>query len=679
MIHQQPAEDTVAKIDVAEVKASVCPFDCADTCSLNIEVKDNEILRVRGSRDNPFTQGKICSKVSTYLPGWVHGPQRIKYPMRRTGNKGCGHFTRITWEEAYSEIRTRFDEIIANYSSEAIVPYTYGGPMGNLGIGSMARRFFNKLGASDLYAASLCAGITGEAWESILGDAGGISHIEIGEADLMVVWGNNITRTHLHLIKHIRNARKRGAKLVVIDPKRIRIADDADLFLQPKPGTDVVLALAVANCLNERDQLNKDFISKHVEGAAAYLEAAAEYPAERAAEICGVPVDDIRKLAELWAVSPKTVLSMGIGLERTRNGGAAVRSAMALPVLMGNFGQRGTGICDSGGYFDIDSDYLTRPDLRPQPARTINTMDLASKILNPAPEETPIKSVFVYNHNPVAVVPNQLETVAALNQEDLFAVGFDLQMTDTMNYMDIVLPACSPFEYDDIYTAYGHSYLQRSKAVIPPVAEARPNTQVFRELAAKFEFDDDCFEETDEQMIERASTVKLSPGEVSDGEQQAFAESVFRNGVLADTPSGKACLADDSLRGVGEYTPRYKPLPSQQRQFTLISPASSERINSSFGGDNQPVLKVEINPGDATVLNINDGDEVVLSNDMAEVQLGVTISDRIQPGVLYVDKGAWMAQSASSLSVNALIKSDKADLAEGACYYDTQVDLQKAM
>jgi len=672
--------ETVELHNKTAVLPTVCPFDCADTCSLSVEVNDNTIVRVKGSKLNPFTNGKICTKVATLTPAWVHSKRRVAEPKIRVGKKGHGEFKTVSWQQAYDHIHQRFSEIIDEHGGEAIVPYTYGGPMGKLAGGSMSERFFNRLGASEIYSGSLCAAITGDAWDSVLGDVGGISHDEVEFSDLIVVWGNNITRTHLHMVKLIRQAQKRGAKLVVIDPKRTRIADDADLFIQPQPGTDAVLAYAVANYLNQQGLLNYSFIEANIEGAEAFLNQASEFSLAKAESICGIDQEQLVEFATLWSERPKALLTMGIGLERTRNGGAAVRTAMALPLLMGSFGPRGAGICDPGGYFNIDSDYLKQPELRREDVRTINTLDLASMIINPDQfkGEKPVKAVFVYNHNPVAVVPNQTQVVEALSNEQLFSVGFDIHMTDTMRYMDVVLPACSPFEYGDLYSAYGHSYTQRSEAVIDPVGNSKTNTQVFRELAHRFGFNESVFTESDDEMIRGAFEHDLQPAQLIDGREQGYSESVFRGGVLPDCPNKKARLSDVNLRDLDEELPRYKPLARLARAFTLVTPASADRINSTFGGERLDDNSVEMHPEDATKLGLFDGQSIRLVNDLASLEAILSISDRVKRGVVYMSKGAWMEQSKSMLNANALIDCSKADLAEGACYYDTQIDVEPA-
>ncbi|MFT5572529.1 MAG: anaerobic selenocysteine-containing dehydrogenase [Cryomorphaceae bacterium] len=657
---------------------TVCPLDCADTCSLKVDVEGDQITRVRGSKLNAFTQGKICTKVATGMVEWVHGVDRIQTPLRRVGAKGDAKFEAISWDDAYRIIKEKFKQIINSHGAEAILPLKYAGPMGVLSVGSMDSRLFNRMGASQLNSVPLCTAASAAGWNSVLGGAGGIAHSEMEHSKLMVVWANNITVGHLHLVKRLRNARKSGAKLVVIDPKRIRIADDADLFLQINPGTDVVLAYAVANQIREMGGLDQDFINENVAGADQYLAEAKTWPLSKASDVCGVPQQDIKLFASYWCDFKPASLTMGVALERTRNGGSATRAVMALPLLTGNFGPKGAGICDPSSYFNIDQDYLRQNDWIDKSVRTINILDVGEHIVsdNIAP---PIKALFIYNHNPVAVHPRQKLMLEALQKEDLFTVGYDLVMTDTMRYMDIILPACSPMEYSDLYKAYGHTVMQRSKAVIPPVGQSRPNTQVFRELAAVFGFDEPEFRETDQDMLNAALPELIDEGGLIDKRDAQDAKVVFRD-VKPMTASHKALLFNQAEQDRAQLgVPKYQPLEAK-RSFTLVSPSSDKRINSTLGGStaNKEQYQVEICARDAAFYQLSVGQKVRLVNEQAEVVVHLTISDRIKPGTAYVPKGAWCADSESRLSINALIPGGKSDMGDGACYNDTQVDILPA-
>ncbi|MEM8501504.1 MAG: molybdopterin-dependent oxidoreductase, partial [Pseudomonadota bacterium] len=403
-----------------------------------MDIKNDEITRVRGSKTNAFTNGKICTKVATGMVEFVHGDKRLRTPMQRVGAKGEGKFEPITWDQAYATIKERFNTIIDVYGPQAILPLKYAGPMGMLSVGSMDERFFNHMGASQLNSLPLCTGASGAAWDSVLGDVGGIAHAEMAESKLIVIWANNITVGHLHLIKTIREARKAGAKVVVIDPKRIRIADDADLFLQINPGTDVVLAYAVANLIREAGGLDQAFLDQYVSGVDEFLAEARNWSVEKAAQVCGIAADDIRLFANYWTTIKPAALSMGVAIERSRNGGSATRALIALPLLTGNFGPRGAGICDTSSYFNIDRASLKKSEWIDPAIRTLNILDVCEHIVE-EDIDPPIKGLFIYNHNPVAVHPRQNLLLQALAKEDLFTVGYDVAMTDSLRYADIVL------------------------------------------------------------------------------------------------------------------------------------------------------------------------------------------------------------------------------------------------
>ncbi|MEM1114430.1 MAG: molybdopterin-dependent oxidoreductase [Pseudomonadota bacterium] len=670
------------------VYPSVCPLDCADTCSLSVEVEGGRVARVRGSRENPFTRGKICAKVAQGLPEQVHGRDRLTVPLLRDGPKGGGHFRPISWAEALDLTYERFSDVINKHGAQAIAPLTYGGPMGLLANGSMDARFFKRLGASKVDSTTLCAGTSGAAWESTYGDAGGIPYEELAHARLIVVWGNNITACNLHVTTVIREARKQGARLVVVDPKRTRIADEADLHLPLLPGTDVVLAYAIAAELATNGGLDQAFIDQHVHGSEAFLAEAEKYPLHRAAKLCGLEAADIAMFAEWWRDLAPAAISLGVAPERNRNGGSGVRAVLALPALTGNFGPLGAGVCDVSGYFPVNREALSRPDLAPEGLREFNVLDLPRHILAPG-DELPLKALFIYNHNPVAVHPLQKEMRAALLSDEVFVVGHDVSMTDSMRCADLVLPATSHLEYGDLFKAYGHTYLQRSEAVFKTLGEALSNTELFRRLAARFGFEETCFQDTDEELMDQAVSAEAPalagqrPSKIPLGGAVNMAEPappILMRGQAPDTPSGRIELYSETLSAQGEPAlPRFVPSPDGYR-FILVTPASERRINSTFGGleGHKNDLRCEMSLSDAQSLGLQDGQTVRLLNGEGEVEMPLQVSERMRPGVIYVPKGAWLDASPTGQSVNALIPGHKSDLAEGACYYDCRVDVVAA-
>src|ERR1700736_568894 len=485
-------------------KASVCPLDCPDTCSLSVTVAGDQVVGVRGSKVNPITHGAVCAKVANYYPEFVHGPNRLRHPLKRVGARGAGEFEQISWDVALDTIHRRVIDVIDRYGPQALLPLNYAGPHGMLAGDSMSLRFFHRIGASLLSRSPLCGGIRSAAYSGTFGATPGTPIQQVGSAKLVIVWGNNATACNLHLMRQINAAKRNGAKLVVIDPRRVKVAEQAHLHLPVRPGTDVVLAWAMAVELERRAGLDRRFIEGNVLGFEAFMKAARAYPPERAAEICGIPVGDIRTFARWYAETSPAVIAWGNGLERNQNGGSGLRAIAALPALAGKFGVAGGGLVGGAGHaFPKTLDSLTRPDFAPPGTRTINILDVGRLLLDEA-LAPPIKALFVYNHNPLIVHPDQNRMKRALAREDVFTVGVELAMTDTMAYADVVLPACTHFEHSDLYPAYGQQYLQRAEAIIPPVGESLPNTEIFRRLAARFGFSDAAFKASDAELMDEA-------------------------------------------------------------------------------------------------------------------------------------------------------------------------------
>ena len=665
---------------------SVCPLDCPDTCSLAVTVADDRVVAVRGSKVNPITHGAVCAKVANYYPEFVHGANRLRYPLKRVGPKGEGRFVRITWEEALDIVHSRVSDIMARHGSQALLPLNYAGPHGMLAGDSMSLRFFHKLGASLLSRSPLCGGIRSAAYSGTFGATPGTPLQQVALAKLIIVWGNNATSCNLHLMRQINAAKRKGAKLVVIDPRRVRVAEQAHMHLPVRPGTDVVLAWAIAVELERSGGLDRDFIERHVLGFDAYMQAARAYPAERAAEICGLTLNDIRTLAGWYRESTPAVIAWGNGLERNQNGGSGLRAIAALPALAGKFCAGGGLVGGAGHAFPKTPDKLTRPDFVPPGTRTINILDVGQLLLDQS-LSPPIQGLFIYNHNPLIVHPDQNRLKQGFKREDLFVVGIEVAMTDSMAYADVILPACTHFEHADVYAAYGQQYLQRAEAVIAPVGESQPNTEVFRRLAAKFGFTEPAFTDNDNDLMDAALNPDdprmqgLRPSRIPtdravrmeyDGDEPLL----FHN-VLPRTPSGKVELESSSLGArYGATLPIYRPLTSSY-PLTLITPASDQRITSTFGGlsvnDATPFL--EMNPADAAHRNLVDGTSVKVWNDRGEVFLPLRITDGVRPGVVSSAKGAWLRTSSNGQTVSALAPAHKADLAEGACFNDARVDV----
>ena len=665
-----------------ETKPSVCPLDCPDTCSLSVKTDGTCVLEVRGSKANPYTAGVICNKVMRAFPDFVHGANRLTNPLKRVGPRGSGQFEIISWDKALDLVHEGFTSAIRKYGSQTVMPLNYAGPHGELACGSMDRRFFHKLGATLLARGELCGLVRGSAYTSLYGTVPGMPPEQMRHSDLIIIWGNNVTVSNLHLARVIKAARdNHGAKLIVIDPKRTPIAEKADMFIQIQPGTDVVLALAMAAELERRGVHNDVFIDKWVDGYDAYMENARTYTTEMVSEICGIDYEIFRQFSEWYTAGKIVSVSVGNGLERGHSGGSGIRAAMALQALTGNHGQLGAGVfAKPGNSFPKSTVQLQRPDLVPEGTRTINIVDTSKVLLNKS-MEPPIKAVFIYNHNPVVTHPDQNRMRRALAQEDLFIVGADVVMTDSMAYCDVVLPAASHFEFADIYGSYGHHYLQRAEPVIPRVGESLPNTEIFRRLAARFGFDDQIFHETDAELMDSAfaeGDPRLNgyrPSELPLEKALAMgtkdgADMILCDTVFPDTESGKIELFSQDLEErFGYGLPRFEPV-ERKYPLSIISPSSSKRTNATFGGcalsDGQE--EVEINPLDAEMRGISDGDKLRVHNERGETLLIARITDAVLPGVLYTPKGAWLSASKSGQTVNALLDADiRTDIEDGAC------------
>jgi len=668
-------------------RASVCTLDCPDTCSLTVTVEDDRIVEVRGSRANPYTAGVICAKVARSYPEFVHGARRLRTPLRRVGAKGEGRFAAVSWDEALSVVHDRFTGIVAAHGPQAIVPLNYAGPHGMLAGGSMDLRFFHKLGASLLDRKPLCGGVRTEAWVGTFGPVPGMPPEQAAHAKLIIAWGNNVTWSNLHLMPIINQARRRGAKLVVVDPRRTKIAAQADLHLALQPGTDVVLGWALAAELERRGGLDRAFIERHVEGFAPYMEDARRVSVSEAARLCHVPEEQIRQLTDWYQAASPAAISVGNGLERNQNGGSGIRAIFALPALAGKFGIVGGGLINGASFaFPKTPRRLQRPDLVPAGTRTLNIVDIGRDLTDQS-LTPPIKALFIYNHNPLIVHPDQNRLRRGLSREDLFVVGADVAMTDSLAYADIVLPACSHFEHDDLFAAYGQHWLQRAEAVIPRQGQALPNTEIFRRLAARFGFTDSIFAATDAELMDDALDAAdprlggLSAHAIPTDRALAMtlngAEAVLFGNVFPKTPSGKVELVSTYLdEKYGARLPTWRPYQSGL-PLTLISPASDRRITSTFGGvaGSESVPPLEMHSDDARVRGLRDGDRVRVWNDLGEIHLPLRVTEGVAKGVVATLKGTWLSTSDNGQTVSALCPAHHADISEGACFNDTRVEV----
>jgi anaerobic selenocysteine-containing dehydrogenase len=675
-------------------RAGVCTLDCPDTCSLTVTVDEGRIVRVRGSHAVPYTKGVICNKVARYSPEFVHGEGRLLWPLRRIGPRGSGRFERIGWGEALAEVHERVTQVIDQFGPAAVMPLNYSGPHGLLSVDSMSLRFFHRLGASQLYRRALCGGVRSEAWAGTYGAVPGLSPEAAANAALNVVWGNNATVSNLHLVRQTRTAQRSGGRLVVIDPLRTKIAEQADLHLALQPGTDVLLAFSLAMELERLGAHDQAFIAEHVSGYDEFMALARAWPADKAAQHCHVDAADIRVLAEWMAEANPLVLAPGNGLERGRNGGSGIRAAIALPALLGKIGRDGGIVLGASNAFPKTPAKLQRPDLLPPGTRTINILDVG-RHLERDDLDPPLRAVFIYNHNPAVVHPDQNRMRKGLSREEIFLVGIEIAMTESMKFCDIVLPAASHFECADLYPSYGHHWLQRAEAAISPIGEALTNTEIFRRLAAQFSFEDECFRASDRELMDDAVDADDPRLHGRRGSEIPVGKAVRMSGpdgqplallgnVMPATPSGRIELTSEVLAGRwGEAArlPGYRPRASTF-PLLLISPSSSSRISSTllgYGGRAGEAPPLLMHPDDARPRGLTDKGPARVWNDRGAVVLQLKITDAVPPGVVASEKGAWLATSPTGQTISALVSADdRADLAQGACFNDTSVEVSPA-
>jgi anaerobic selenocysteine-containing dehydrogenase len=659
--------------------ASVCPLDCPDTCSLHVTVRQGRVVRVDGSDRNPFTSGFICAKVRRY-PERVYSPLRVLYPQRRVGPKGEGRFERISWDEAIGTIAGRFREIVATDGPEAILPYHYGGSSGVFGEGAIDAQFFHRLGAAELLK-TICAAPTGTVYAAMYGRMGGVPPEDYPRARAILLWGVNPSATSIHLVPHIHEAQRAGAFVAVIDPRRTPLARRATVHLQPRPGTDVVLALAMVHELIRTGRVDAGFVAQHVLGFETLAATAHAWPIERAADVCDVPVADVQRVVEAYADAVPAVIRCGWGVERNRNGGNAVRVILALPAVAGKFGVRGGGMTMSlGRAAPIDAQAVARPELRRRRARQVNMTQLGRVL---AERQTPpLRALFVYNANPVAVAPNQNLILRGLARDDLFTVVHEQVLTDTARYADILLPATTFLEQADLCKSYGHYYVQYADPVIAPQGEAKSNVELFGRLAAAMGFAEVAAAADENALLAsalRGAAARLGGVDGTRLRTEGIARIHFSGQAeliqfgtdFPTTASGKVEICPPALGPIQFVS------PTSAYPLTLISPASGKSINSILAEVTLPAAMLTMHPADAQARRIADGAVVRVFNDLGEVELPVRVTDAVRPGVVSMPKGAWRCSTRNGATSTALVPDHLTDIGAGACFNDARVEVQQ--
>lgn len=670
-----------------------CPHDCPDTCSLVTTVQDGVATKVHGNPAHRHTDGALCTKVSRYTERTYH-PERILHPLKRSGPKGSGQFVPVSWDEALSDIASRLQTIAAR-NPEAILPYSYAGTMGLVQGDGMAARFFHQLGAS-LLNRTICAAAGGEGLVQTLGGKVGMRVEFFAEAKLILIWGSNSITSNLHFWRYAQVAKRNGAKLICIDPRKSETADKCHEHIALLPGTDTALALALMHELIRNNWLDHDYIDQYTVGWNELRERALQWPPERAAAVCGIPVEQITSLARDYGGCQQrgepAAIRMNYGLQRVHGGGNAVRAIACLPALIGAWRHRAGGVLlSSSSQFPVDKATLQRPDLLAgRTPRTINMVTIGDDLLRPASADfgPAIEAVVVYNSNPVAVAPESAKVAQGFAREDLFTVVLEHFQTDTADYADYILPATTQLEHWDIHLSYGHTDVLLNRPAIAPLGEAKPNTQVFRELAARMGFDDPCFADSDEAMCRAAY------GAVVDFEvllRQGFstlpgADAPYAQGGFP-TPSGRcefvsARLQAQGLDGLPDHVPNHEAVGSSAAYpLAMISPPARNFLNSTFVNvkslrdmEGEPIL--EMHAVDAQARGVQSGDVVRVFNPRGEYRCKAVVSPRARAGVVNGLGVWWRKLGLAGTNVNELTSQKLTDLGAGPTFYDCLVQVE---
>lgn len=674
----------------------MCPHDCWDTCGLTVEVKDGRAVKVSGDPDHPITRGFLCPKVRHYEER-VYSSDRVRYPLLRRGPKGSGSFRQVSWDEAIRTIAARWREIIRDFGPEAVLPYSYAGTMGKLNYGSLDRRFFNRMGASQL-ARTICSAAGGEALMLTYGQKLGVAPEAMVRARLIILWGINVLTTNIHQWPILEEARRRGAVLITIDPYRHETARRCDRHLRPRPGTDAALVLGMMNVIIEEGLTDRQYIEENTVGFECLADRAREFTPERAAAITGISKDEIVGLARLYAETSPALIRLGYGLQRHSNGGATVRAIACLPALTGAWREAGGGLLlSNSGAFPSRPGSLDRPGLISGAPRRINMIKLGQVLLDADP---PVKSLYVYNSNPAVVAPQQNLVRRGLLREDLFTVVHEQMMTETAVYADVVLPATTCLEHWDIYTSYWHPYLQIGRPIIDPVGESKPNTEVFRLLARAMGYTESCLYETDRELMEQAldwdhpflSGVTLERLEVEGRCRVAAppAEApVFGQGPFP-TPSGKIELYSETLAAAGQDPlPAYHPLAESpdgspdlftRYPIQLLTPPARHFLNSTFSHlerfkktESRPTIF--IHPDDAARRGISSGDLVEVVNSRGRCRLWAEVGDEAPLGTA-VSPSLWLNRDTpGGAGVNVLTSDREADYGGSSTFHTNLVQI----
>jgi anaerobic selenocysteine-containing dehydrogenase len=675
-----------------------CPHDCPDTCSLLTTVQDGKAVKVQGNPHHPQTDGVLCTKVARYTERTYH-PQRLLQPLKRSGPKGSGQFTPVSWESAIADICARLKTIIADPAQgpQAVLPYSYAGTMGWVQSEGMAARFFNRMGAS-LLDYTICASAGGAGLAHTLGANVGMAVEQFANAKLILIWGSNPITSSVHFWRYAQEAKRKGARLVCIDPRRSETAEKCHSHIALLPGTDAALALALMHELIVHDWLDHDYLARYTVGWEALRARALQWPPSRAAQVCGISPHEIEALARNYGQTCQSgqpaAIRLNYGMQRSRGAANAVRAVTCLPALTGAWRHAAGGmLLSSSGTRSFNKTVLQHPELRqPGPVRTINMSTIGDDLLRPPSAQfgPAISAVFIYNSNPVAVAPDSSKVVQGFAREDLFTVVLEHFQTDTADYADYLLPATTQLEHWDIHTTYGHTDLLLNEPAIAPLGQARSNAAIFRALAHGMDYAAPCFTEDDLAMCKSALAGRLDFEALAREGYATLqrADAPFAQGNFP-TPSGRCelwseRLASAGLDGLPDYLPNYEAAGSAtDYPLAMISPPARNFMNSTFVNvqslsdmENEPLI--EIHPQDAQLRNIADGALVRVFNGRGHYHCVANVSERARPGVV-IGLGVWWRKlGRRGTNVNELTHQKLTDLGRAPTFYDCAVQVENA-
>ncbi|MBA2531642.1 MAG: molybdopterin-dependent oxidoreductase [Nocardioidaceae bacterium] len=697
-----------------------CPHDCPDTCAFIYHVKDGRLVDVVGDPDHPMTRGGLCVKLHDFA-SHHYNPDRVLHPQRRTGPKGSGEFTRISWDEALKEIRERWTDIIATHGSQAIMPHAYLGHQGTLNGLTSGDAFFNRLGSS-VAEKTYCESTSSTAWIMTVGPTGGLDVESLAYAKYIIVWGMNMTSTNLHAWPFVLEARRNGAKVVVIDPVRTRTAKQADWHVAIRPGTDGALALGMMNVIITEDLVDHDYVEKYTLGYEDLKARAEEYPPDRVAEITGIPADDIRKLAREYATTQPAAIRQGVAIERSRGGGQAIRAVTCLPALVGAWRHVGGGAVEMPIWeFPTNFDKICRPDWIRPGTRVINELDLGAALTGELELDPPVMSLFVYNSNPVSQAPSQEKLVRGLQREDLFTVVSELFISETARFADIILPAAMQAEQYDIMITWGHLYMMLNQPAIAKPGEVLPNVDMFRRLAKTMGFTDAYWDMSDDEMLlefydwnapqlqgitldllKEQGYARLNVGAPDTRAPHAQGEfktpsgkCEFRSSAAANgnfvVPVWRSMYEEmqpgDPVDPVPDYIPPYEsavsnPDLADRYPLSLVSPKPHGFLNSQYGNEVyqnkiQGPQKIVLHPDDAAERQIETGDTIRMFNDRGSLEGIAAVNDTVYRGLVLANVGYWASRNSSGTSVNALSSDKHSSIGMAGSYNDILVQVSK--